>query len=137
MRWLQSISHRFRSLFRKNAVEHELDQEMRFHMERQIAEHLAGGMSPEQARRSAQLEFGGVERFKEDCRDARGVNRLESLLADLRYGFRSLRKSPAFTAISVLTLALGIGANTAIFSMVNALLLHPYNFRNLDSLVRV
>ena len=137
MRWLQSIFHRFRSLFRKNAVERELDQELRFHLERQIAEHLAAGMSQEEARRAAQLEFGGVEQFKEDCRDARGVNRLESLLADLRYGSRSLRKSPGFTAISVLTLALGIGANTAVFSMVNALLLHPYNFRNLDSLVRV
>jgi putative ABC transport system permease protein len=137
MRWLQSIFHRFRSLFRKNAVEQELDQEMRFHLERQIAEHLAAGMSQQEARRAAHLEFGGVEQFKEDCRDAHGVNRLESLLADLRYGFRSLRNSPGFTAISVLTLALGIGANTAIFSMVNALLLHPYNFRNPDSLVRV
>src|SRR6266852_3057902 len=137
MRWLQSIFHRFRSLFRKNAVERELDQELRFHLERQIAEHLATGMSYQDARRAALLEFGGVEQFKEECRDARGVNRLESLLADLRYGFRSLQKSPGFTAVSVLTLALGIGANTAIFSMVNALLLHPYDFRNLDSLVRV
>ena len=137
MRWLQSIFHRFRSLFRKKEVEQELDQEMRFHVERLIAENLAAGMSLEGARRAAQLEFGGVEQFKEECRDARGLNHLESLLADLRYGFRSLRKSPGFTAISVLTLALGIGANTAIFSMVNALLLHPYNFRNLDSLVRV
>jgi putative ABC transport system permease protein len=78
-----------------------------------------------------------VEQVKEECREARGVSRIESLAADLRYGFRTLRRSPGFTIISVLTLALGIGANTAIFSMVNALLLHPYNFRNLDSLVRV
>jgi len=137
MRWLQSILHRSRSLFRKNAVEQELDLEIRFHVERQIAEHLAKGMSQQEAGRAARLEFGGVEQFKEECRDARGVNRLESLLADLRYGFRSLRKSPGFTTISVLTLALGIGANTAIFSMVNALLLHPYNFRDPDALVRV
>ena len=74
MRWLQSIFHRSRSLFRKNAVERELDQEMRFHVERQIAENLAAGMSPEEARRVAQLEFGGVELFKEECRDARGMN---------------------------------------------------------------
>jgi putative ABC transport system permease protein len=137
MRWLRSISHRVHSLFQKDAVERELDEEMRFHLEHEVAEHVAAGMSPEEARRAALLEFGGVEKFKEDCREARGVHRLESLLADLRYGFRSLRKSPGFTIVSVLTLALGIGANTAVFSMVNALLLHPYNFRSLDTLVRV
>jgi putative ABC transport system permease protein len=137
MRWLKSISRRFRSLFHKEAVERETDQELRFHLDREIARHVSSGMSPEEARRAAMLEFGGVEQYKEDCRDARGVNRIESLLADLRYGLRTLRKSPGFAVISVLTLALGIGANTAIFSMVNALLLHPYNFRNLDSLVRV
>jgi hypothetical protein len=72
MRWLQSIFHRFRSLFRKKEVEQELDQEMRFHVERQIAENLAAGMSLEEARRAAQLEFGGAAQFKEECRDARG-----------------------------------------------------------------
>jgi putative ABC transport system permease protein len=137
MRRLQSIFHRLRNLFHKDVVERETDQELRFHLERQIAEHAAAGMSPEEARRAALLEFGGLEQFKEECREGRGVNRIESLLADLRYGFRTLRKSPGFTVVSVLTLALGIGANAAIFSMVNALLLHPYRFRNLDSLVRV
>jgi predicted permease len=137
MRWLRSIFHRAYSLFHKDAVERELDEEMRFHLEREAAENVAVGMSREEARRAALLEFGGVEKSKEDVREARGVNRFESLLADIRYGFRSLRKSPGFTAISVLTLALGIGANTAIFSMANALLLHPYNFRDLDRLVRV
>src|SRR5229473_1568723 len=137
MRWLLIISHRFRNLFRKDTVERETDQELRFHLERQIALHMAAGISPEEARRAALLEFGGVEQFKEECREARGVNRIESLFADLRYAFRALRKSPGFAVVSVLTLALGIGANAAIFSMVNALLLHPYNFRNLDSLVRV
>jgi putative ABC transport system permease protein len=137
MRWLRSNAHRFRSLFRKKAVESDLDQELQFHVERQVAENIAAGMPAQEARHAALLEFGGVEQFKEECRDARGVSRIESLFADLRYGFRTLRRSPGFTAISVVTLALGIGANTAIFSMVNALLLHPYNFRALDSLVRV
>jgi len=137
MRWLRSVSNRLRNLFRKDTLERETDQELRFHLERQITLHRATGMSPEEACRAALLEFGGIEQFKEECREARGVNRIEMLLADLRYGFRSLRKSAGFAIVSVLTLALGIGANTAIFSMVNALLLHPYNFRNLDSLVRV
>jgi putative ABC transport system permease protein len=118
-------------------VEQELSQELLFHVERQTAENVAAGMTPREARHAALGEFGGLEQVKEECRDERGVNRLESLLADLRYGFRTLRKSAGFAVVSVLTLALGIGANTAIFSMVNALLLHPYDFRNLDSLVRV
>jgi len=137
MRWLQSVLHRLRNLFRKDSVERETDQELRFHLEHEIAQHVSRGMSAGEARRAALLEFGGVEQFKEECREARGVNRMESLLADLRYGLRSLGRSPGFTIVCVLTLALGIGANTAIFSMVNALLLRPYNFRNLDSLVRV
>jgi hypothetical protein len=137
MRWLKSAAHRFRSLFRKNIVERELDEEVRFHLEKQIAENVAAGMTREEARRAAMREFGGVERVKEECRDQRRVNRIETFGADLRYGFRGLRKSPGFAAVSVLTLALGIGANTAVFSMVNALLLHPYKFHDLDTLVRV
>jgi predicted permease len=137
MRWVKSATQRFRSLFRRSVVENELEEEVRFHVEKQIAENVATGMTPGEARRAAMREFGGVEQVKEECRDERRVNRIETFGADLRYGFRGLRKSPGFAAVSVLTLALGIGANTAVFSMVNALLLHPYKFHDLDTLVRV
>jgi len=123
MRWLQSVLHRLRNLFRKDSVERETDQELHFHLEHEIAQHVSRGMSAEEARRAALLEFGGVERFKEECREARGVNRMESLLADLRYGLRSLRRSPGFTIVCVLTLALGIGAPT-----ISAILIRWFAF---------
>ena len=135
-RLLQSLQ-RLLSFFRRSQLDHDLDAEMSSHLELAIEENLRSGLSPTEARRQAILRFGGPQQAREQHREARSLPFLETLLQDLRFAFRTLRKSPGFTAVSVLTLALGIGATTAIFSVVYGVLLRPLPFSESNRIMAI
>jgi putative ABC transport system permease protein len=130
MRWLRRLWH-------KPLAERQLDSELTFHLEQQIADYVASGLAPAEARRRANLEFGGVERFKEECRETRTENPVDVLARDLRFAFRCLVKERRFALIAILALALGIGSSTAIFSVIDNVLLHPLPYKDTPHLVNL
>jgi hypothetical protein len=137
MNWLRIFTKRFLAMFRNQRLEEELDAEVRSHLEMLTDENLQKGMSLEEARSAALRTFGWVDRLKEIYREQRGLPRLETVLQDVQYGLRMLAKGPVFTAVAVLTLGFGIGLNTTLFSVVNAVALKPVPVRDSSRIVRL
>ena len=137
LRWFSGLRVVFRSVFRRRHVDEELDREMQYHLDRQIDEGVKAGLSPEEARYAALREMGAISKSKEECRDARGVRFIDHARADLRYGVRMMLKNPGFAFAVIATLALGIGATTAVFSVVYGVVLRPLGYREPSQLVAI
>src|SRR6185312_16070156 len=135
MRWIHKLPLRFQSIFARTKADAELSNELEFHMQMQMEQNIAKGMNEDEARLAALRELGGVTQVEEQCRESRRVNWLEHAVQDLRFALRTWHKNPGFTMVLVMTLALGIGANTAIFSLVDGILLRPLPFPHPEQLV--
>ena len=135
MRWLDKFTHSLHSIFARKKADAELSSELGFHLQLEIEQNIAKGMTADEARCAALRELGGISQLVEQCRESRRVNWLEHMFQDLRFALRTWRKNPGFTAVLVMTLALGIGANTAIFSLVDGILLRPLPFAHPEQLV--
>ena len=134
---LDDLRFRARALFRHKAVEDELDEELRFHFDREVEKYVKRGMTEDEAKRQARLVFGGQEQMKEDCREARGTSLIELTLDDAKYAVRQLRMNPTFALVMIITLALSIGANSAIFSVIDGVLLKKLPYRQPERLMRI
>ena len=137
MRWIAAWRERWRALFSRTTQDTEMDEELRFHLEQETALLREAGLDPREAKRQAQLRFGGVERVKEEVRDARGIGRLEDVWKDVTLAARSLRRRPGFSLGVALTLGLGIGATTTVYSVVDGVMFRPLPYQDPSRLVAV